>query len=519
MVKKSTQAIVNATRYRQASLQIPNDLSYLPVAISFVQQNAALRGFGKDQLNRIELGVEEAVSNVIQHAYKSEERADFSITCEQIPRGLRIIVRDKGAPFDPDVLPEYDPKAVSMEIPERGLGWYLMQKSVDEVIFHNLGPEGKEIHLVKYLYQEEEEQLPDDTRDMAAEQVATIVPQTDHLTYKVRKAKPKDAVGIAKCAYDAYGYSYKEWVYYPERLKDMIAKGGLLSAIAVTEEEEVIAHGALVFEHPEEKIAELGMAFTKWTYQGRGCGRKIGLFLIKEAIKQGLRGVYGYATTAHNLSQRAANKSGARDCCILIGDAPADRKNQNFSAGGGRGTRVYGHMSTQLFDYLKIQLKTKKIYAPAHHLEMIGKIYANLNEKVTFVTDDGRTGEMPEGLPLIDTYTKPARQSARIKIKKYGDGIVEQVQRILRKLCIDKYEVITLYLNLGDPMTPEITQAFESLGFFFIGIIPGAKSGDQLALQYLNNILIDYDSIQLYTNFAVELLHYIKSRDPLQNSQ
>ena len=35
------------------------------------------------------------------------------------------------------------------------------------------------------------------------------------------KARPEDAIEIAKCAYDAYGYSYKEYTYYPERLNAM----------------------------------------------------------------------------------------------------------------------------------------------------------------------------------------------------------------------------------------------------------------------------------------------------------
>ncbi|MFN0216600.1 MAG: ATP-binding protein [Saprospiraceae bacterium] len=345
------------SNYKKATLQIPNDLRYLSVAIHFVLQNALLRGFAEKQLDAIELAVEEAVSNVIRHAFKAEEQAEFSVICEQIPLGLKIIVKDQGMPFDPTVLPEYDPKLLKKDAPIQGLGWYLMQRSMDEVIFHNLGPEGKEIHLIKYLYEKTEEDLPEEERTKprrflkptrfaeededlkcAPEAQALVIPEKQGpvtlkpTPFKVRKAKPSDAIGIAKCAYDAYGYSYKEYVYYPERLNQMIADGGIISVVAVTkdEKEEVIAHAALVFEDPGEKIAEMGMAFTKKSHQGQGCGKKMGVLLVKEVLKHRLRGWYAYTTTAHIISQKTANKTGARDCCILLGDAPASRKIKIF---------------------------------------------------------------------------------------------------------------------------------------------------------------------------------------------
>lgn len=507
--------------YKKATLQIPNDLRYLTLAIHFVLQNALLRGFTEKQLDAIELAVEEAVSNVIRHAFKAEEQAEFSVICEQIPLGLKIIVKDQGMPFDPTALPEYDPKLLKKDTPIQGLGWYLIQRSMDEVVFHNLGPEGKEIHLIKYLYEKTEEDLPEEQVGVIPEKQTPDTPPVSQPTpFKVRKAKPSDAIGIAKCAYDAYSYSYKEYVYYPERLNQMIADGGIISVVAVTkdEKEEVIAHAALVFEDPGEKIAEMGMAFTKKSHQGQGCGKKMGVLLVKEVLKHRLRGWYAYTTTAHIISQKTANKTGARDCCILIGDAPANRKNQNFSAAPERGTRVYCFLNTQISAYLKLQFRKKKIYAPAQHLDIIQKIYSNLGEKVSFLTEDTASLVLPDVAPLIDTYTKPARLSAKIKIKVYGVGVIQQVQTLVKKLCIDKYEVITLCLNLHDPMTSKLTREFESLGFFFIGILPGAKSGDQLVLQYLNNILINYEGIQLYSDFAKELLAYIKERDPVQHS-
>ncbi len=48
--------------------------------------------------------------------------------------------------------------------------------------------------------------------------------------------------------------------------------------------------------------------------------------------------------------------------------------------------------------------------------------------------------------------------------------------------------------------------------------MPGPVSGDKLILQYLNNALIDYDKLHIYSDFAKGLLAYIRARDPIKNA-
>jgi serine/threonine-protein kinase RsbW len=51
------------------------------------------------------------------------------------------------------------------------------------------------------------------------------------------------------------------------------------------------------------------------------------------------------------------------------------------------------------------------------------------------------------------------------------------------------------------------------LGFFFSGVIPEMSQGDMLRLQYLNNVDMDLENIQVASDFGKELLDYvIKSR-------
>ena len=42
----------------------------------------------------------------------------------------------------------------------------------------------------------------------------------------------------------------------------------------------------------------------------------------------------------------------------------------------------------------------------------------------------------------------------------------------------------------------------------------GLKDGDALILQYLNNVPIDYDAIQLDSDISKKILKHIRDKDP-----
>ena len=67
---------------------IPNKMKYLDLAVKLVSEVAARRGFEGSARNQIEVGVEEAVSNVMKHAYDLEENPSFDIRCVMEPDGL-----------------------------------------------------------------------------------------------------------------------------------------------------------------------------------------------------------------------------------------------------------------------------------------------------------------------------------------------------------------------------------------------------------------------------------------------
>ena len=111
-----------------------------------------------------------------------------------------------------------------------------------------------------------------------------------------------------------------------------------------------------------------------------------------------------------------------------------------------------------------------------------------------------------------------------MEILNYGPGIELEVKNKLRDLCHEEISMVYLKLPLGDPYTAEICKSIEELGFFFAGIQPGSAesagseivpSRDLFCLQYFNGPRIDYDLLQIYSDFGKQLLQYIRKNDPL----
>lgn len=76
------------------------------------------------------LAVDEAVSNVIEHATLADDSRQIDVSVEINDQKIVIRIQDKGRPFDPrPARKEPD----SRSYPRRGFGLYLIQKIVDKI--------------------------------------------------------------------------------------------------------------------------------------------------------------------------------------------------------------------------------------------------------------------------------------------------------------------------------------------------------------------------------------------------
>lgn len=113
----------------------------LTTLMDFVDSVAKQIGFTKSALYKIKLASEEAIINIINHAYPNNE-GQITVICDAITepqKGLKLHISDTGVAFNP--LTKADPET-NQAIDERsigGLGIYLIKKTANELFYERDG--------------------------------------------------------------------------------------------------------------------------------------------------------------------------------------------------------------------------------------------------------------------------------------------------------------------------------------------------------------------------------------------
>ncbi len=477
-------------------LTLPNDQKYLEVVRVYVTASAKRMGFDDKNSNGIAEAAWEAASNAIKHAFEQFEQNQFQITTERVALGIKVSIRDKGLPFDFIGSPDSH---------NSGRGIAVIRRLVDEVEFHNLGHEGKEVVLIKYFGDKTVQDYGEVCRQTSYNPKTNKFPRTPE--YRIRLVQSNEAIEISRNMFRAYGYSYSlPHAYYPDRTARLITSGSLIAAGAVTPAGEFIGHCILIKHNDNAVIVEIGLAAVRPEYRGHGVFLKLTQFLVNKAKILGLLGVYGQPVTNHLFSQKTSLKLGFSDCAVLLGYIP---ESEVFRAIN----ESLPQRETLLLHFLYTNKPERIIlYPPSRHAAIIKEVYGALDLAIDSDTFCNGVSLYPESELRVDATGPPG--SAAIVISRCGADVAKIVETHLNRLLFDRIEVIYLYLNMTDVCGCSHIDDLEKIGFFFAGILPGYFPGDALILQYLNHVPIDYDKIRVQSKLGRDLLKYVKGHDP-----
>jgi serine/threonine-protein kinase RsbW len=123
-------------------------LENLPKIGAFVAQSARQAGLNNSDVYAVELAVDEACTNIVEHAYKGKGGI-IVCTCEGIPQGFRIVLEDSGPPFTPHCIRKPDFSVPLEDLRIGGVGMYLIRQLMDEVRFEFRPDEGNVLIMVK----------------------------------------------------------------------------------------------------------------------------------------------------------------------------------------------------------------------------------------------------------------------------------------------------------------------------------------------------------------------------------
>jgi serine/threonine-protein kinase RsbW len=133
----------------RAELSVEARLENLARVRAFVAEVCRKADAPAETCSALTLAVDEACTNIIEHAYAGTAGGAIEIAVETGPEDLRVTLLDRGRPFDLSAVPPPDLTAGWKERPVGGLGWHLIRASVDDVDYEPRPDGGNRLILVK----------------------------------------------------------------------------------------------------------------------------------------------------------------------------------------------------------------------------------------------------------------------------------------------------------------------------------------------------------------------------------
>lgn len=490
---------------RKSRIVIPARLSYLYAVTAYVREVAKLLGFTGTELNAINVAAEETFVNIVKHGFAKNPGASLTLECEETGGSLELVFYAKALPFDAQNIPEFDLAALNRGGPVSGLGTYLVRELMDNVLYQNLGREGYAIRLSKTR---RSPQPGVESRGGVPAGPAAASSPAEPCT--VRPLLEEEAIEVSKCAYEAYGYSYEDYIYYPEKIVELNRAGVMHSVVAATKKGTLAGHAALKLSAPGVKSGELSAFFLQPEYHASDLGLHLGRTLLERAGQLGLNSVFIRTPAGDKISQQLFDALGFRSCGLLLAAFPAAPDDKPQST-------VIQHRINGLLQWRTVtEPRTRRVFPPPVLRAAVESCYRGIGIPASKFDADIEAKRVVKETSLLRVSKAEVLNTAEIAVEQYGWDVMAKIRKELRLLCLEGISAVYLQLNLEHPATGEFYRQLEQTGFFYSGVLPEGLAGqDALLLQYLNNLRVNYEAIEVQGQETKELLSSVREQDPV----
>ena len=125
---------------------MPSNPRFLPVVRAAVGELGLACGLPEESSGGVTLAVDEALANIIRHAYKNRYDRQIELNCQAGNDQIEFTLLDQGEPPDPARICAQPLDDVSLS----GRGTHLIKMMMDEVTYECV-PEGNQLTLIKRL--------------------------------------------------------------------------------------------------------------------------------------------------------------------------------------------------------------------------------------------------------------------------------------------------------------------------------------------------------------------------------
>jgi serine/threonine-protein kinase RsbW len=131
-------------------LDVPASTRELVKVRDFVSDHARGFGFDAQDVEEIRLAVDEAMTNVIKHAYSYDDSKTVYLTVGSTGNEFWVAIQDHGAAFNPATYEEPNVSERVKQGKKGGVGVYLIKRLMDKVEYSHKNSRN-EIKMIKKL--------------------------------------------------------------------------------------------------------------------------------------------------------------------------------------------------------------------------------------------------------------------------------------------------------------------------------------------------------------------------------
>jgi len=136
---------------RTFRLHVPSSTENLAMIRDFVGSIGQRAGLDQGEIAKLELAVDEACANVIEHAYGSDATREVTVKARVDEDAVSIEIVDTGKGFDPSTVQQDKLDQLISKRKSGGLGMRLIQTLMDEVQYEIIPGQKNALRMVKKL--------------------------------------------------------------------------------------------------------------------------------------------------------------------------------------------------------------------------------------------------------------------------------------------------------------------------------------------------------------------------------
>lgn len=475
---------------QKAHIIVPPDEIFIEPVLHFIQSFVKGLGAGTIRCEELCKVVESAISLLIKNSREVIWEHPMEIVIYEINGRLVVEITNHGVPLIPGNTASLGPLHVEKS-----------HRFFEKISVENRGRCGQVVTLRMKLGKPHVSNAQCEiSSDIAFIEDGDVI---------IRGLREGEEGALSQLFYHVYEYNYiNEIVYYPEKIREMVRDGRLISVVASTPSGRLLGHLGLMKWNDDPPVYEPCLGLTAPAVKGRGIFKKVLARIMAITDELPMHYCFFDFVTNHDYTQKLVSQYSPCELAIFIGSQSSQTQAKLEKLGIGEDPKYTNRFSILYSIIPKIENPFgTKIILPNKLGEMLGFLLKPLN--LTW-SPASRFSTLDVG-GKYRMHCEPAQSSVVFDCEEPGLEAVENIIKDWRELLREGYQYAALEVPVNRSGLGALYDLLAAQGFFIAGFVTYHHSSELgFRFQALAPIKVDFSEIKTYSDDAKALLKVIK---------